>query len=166
MTDVTYRDWLHSYGQPSRRPAYDEEEARGRWSAGEGLSILSGDPGHPEIVTQVDLGGRRIKVQWLDDLRPELSYLFIQPEGWPDGELFLEQTQVRQYDQQRLPEGASSYDESWYFSTDGSYYAVRGKRVGSDAERAEGHLEPEQLLTLRETRPAFGDWDSIIRRER
>lgn len=109
-----------------------------------------------------------MKVLWLDELdRPELTYLSISPADWPDDELFPEQTHTCAYDHQdRLPEGMSSYDESWCFSPDGTYYAVRGKRDGSDHGRTEGRLEPEQQATMREPCPAFGEWDSIIRRER
>ena len=162
----TYRDWLLSYGEAKDEPAYDEAEARRRFEAGETFCVLFGDPEHPDPVLQVDLG-TIFKVTWLDNLnRVELSYLFTQPDGWPPDELFLEQTRIRTYDHQLpLPEGESSYDEAWYFSPDGSYYAARGSRDGV-GENATGHLEPDQLPTHREPLPSFGDWESITRRER
>lgn len=167
LTPVTYRDWNLPYGKLAKRPAYDEAEARRRFDAGQTLHVLFGDEVHPEQVLRVDLGGRLVKVVWLDELdRPELSYVFAQPEGCPDDELFLEQTRLASYDHDlRLPHGESSYDEAWYFKPDGSLYGVRGRR-DSPSESTHGTLDAEQLLLHRERRPAFGEWDSLLRRER
>lgn len=164
---VTYQDWNLSYGKAHRRPPYDQAEARRRFEAGEGLWVLFGEPDRPEVVMNIELGGNLVKVVWLDALnRPELSYLFVHPDDWPNGSLFLEQTGILEHDHDELlPDAEPNFAEAWYFSPDGTYHAARQTREGT-AEQADGHLEPDQIGTHREPKPVFGEWDSITRRDR
>lgn len=129
--------------------------------------MLFGEPDRPEVVMNIELGGNLVKVVWLDALnRQELSYLFIHPDDWPNGSLFLEQTRILEHDHDELlPDAEPNFAEAWYFSPDGTYHAARQTREGT-SEQADGHLEPDQIGTHREPKPVFGEWDSITRRDR
>lgn len=164
---VTYRDWNLGYGEPVDDPAYGEVEARRRFAAGETFWVLFGDPDRPELVMEVMLGGEQINVVWLDELqRQRLSYLFVQLEERPVGELFLEQTHTKVYDHdERLPDAESTEAEGWYFHPDGMFGGFRDS-PGTVGEQTEGRLEPDQFEVHREPQPAFGDWASITRLER
>ncbi len=161
---VTYRSWNLGYGVPVKEAAYGEAEARRRFAAGETFWVLFGDPDRPELVMEVELGSEQINVVWLDELqREELSYLFVQLEERPAGELLLEQTHIQRYDHdERLPDAESSAAEGWYFKPDGTFGAFRDS-PGTVGEQTEGRLEPDQFEVHREPQPAFGDWASITR---
>ena len=167
LRSVTFRDWSFGYGRATRRPTYDEAEARRRFDAGETLHALFGDESSPEVVLCVELPGRLVEVVWLDRLnRPELGYVFHQPDGWPDDELFLSQTRLTTYDHNvPLPEGEPSSNEVWFFKPDGSLHGARAASEGP-TERTDGQLDADQLLLHRERRPAFGEWASLLRQER
>ena len=167
MTPVTYRKWSLGYGHASRQPPYDEGEARRRFEAGETVWVLFGDPDRPEIVLRLDLGGRLVEVTWLDELnRPEMSYLFTQPEGFPDDELFLEQVHVRTYDHDiPVPDGVASSHETWFFKPEGTLAGFRSS-LGRPAESTEGRIETDQMPIHRERRPGFGEWSPLIVRDR
>ena len=167
ITPVTYRTWSLSYGHASRQPAYDEAEARRRFEAGDTIWVLFGDETQPDLVLCVELGGRLVEVTWLDHLnRPETKYLFAQPEGHPEDELFLQQVRLKGYDHDLpLPDGVASYNEVWFFRPDGTLHGQRGALDGP-SESTDGHLDVDQLALHRERRPAFGEWDSLIVRDR
>ena len=132
LRSATFRDWNLYYGEAMDAPAYDEAEARRRFDADETLYVLFGAEHSPEIVLCVELGGRLVEVIRLDRLnRPELSYVFHQPEGWPDDELFLSHTRLTTYDHAvPLPEGEASFNEVWIFKPDGSLHGARGASDG------------------------------------
>lgn len=165
-----YCDWRTLYGEAGGE-VYSVEEARRRFEAGERCTVLIGDdPQRPETVMEIDLSGEMIKVTWLDELlRPELMYLFSTQEepSWPEDQLLLEQTHIPVYENDnRPPEHQSSHDESFYFKADGSYWGVRASRGGADTEETRGTLDPDQLAIQTEPLPVFGEWDSLLRRER
>ncbi len=164
---VTFREWNEAYGEPGYEPAYDEVEARRRFACGETLYVLFGEETHPDFVLRADLGGRLIEVTWLDKVnRPELIYLFTQPDGYPEDELFLQQVHLKTYDHDLpLPDGRATYNEGWFFRPDGTLHGMRGPLDGP-SESTDGQLDAEQLLVHRERRPAFGEWDSLLRRDR
>lgn len=163
---VTYRDWNLPYAEPRPGPFTGEAEARRRWDAEETFFVLFGDPDHPDTVLEVELGGRQVEVHWLDEhKRVELAYLFAQRDG--AGGLFLVRTHLRTYDHPNPgPEDESSYDELDMFEPDGSYQAFRSHRGAGDTEVGRGQLEPDQLASMHEPALTFGDWTSIIRRDR
>lgn len=167
--DFVYRDWRLSYGEP-HSDVYPEEEARARFEAGGSITVLTGAPDRPETVAKIDLGGREVEVVWLDPLLgPELSYVFAVPDAddWPADQLLLAQTHIRTYDHDTpLPDGDPTYDETTRFHADGRFFGRRGSRDGSDAEESHGALSSGQLAELTEEVPRFGEWASILRRER
>lgn len=132
--------------------------------------LVGADMNRPEVVLQSNLCGSLIEVTWLDSLqRKELMHLFVVEDatGWPQAAMLLEQTHMVVYSNElRLPEARSAWDESYYFKPDGSYYGIRGSRGGGDSEETNGKLDAEQWRAQLEPRPAFGDWDSLLRRER
>lgn len=166
----TYCNWNTTYGE-AHGGRYSEKNARTRFEAGDRCTLLVGEVvDQPEVVLQTDLCGARIEVTWLDALQcPELMYLFVVQKhpDWPQDRLLLEQTHSIVYDNDlRPPESRSAWDESFYFKADGSYYGIRGVRDGSDSEETRGKLDAEQLQIQIEPRPVFGDWQSLLRRER
>lgn len=167
---MTYRDWNLGYGKPAGAP-YSQDEARRRYGQRETLTVVLGDPDRPSQVMVVDLGGAVFEVVWLDTLlRRELTYVYAVRKdvpGWPADRLLLEQVRVATYTEQtRPPDAQSSYDDFYAFHPGGRVFRERGSRDGSDVERTESRLDPEQLQAQYEPVPVFGDWASILRRER
>jgi len=166
VTKVTFRDWSIAYGKPKRTPAYDEAEARRRWEAKESFTVLFGDPDHPDQVMRVELGGDVVVVSWLDEHNREvMEYLFGKPAGID--ELFLERTAIISYAQpEPSPTDTSTHNETYLVRPDGTYQGMRGTRGGDDHENTSGTMDSDQLAGLHEPSLVFGQWDSIIRRDR
>lgn len=166
-----YCDWNGPYGERDGEP-YSEDEARARYAAGQRVTLLVGDLDKPEQVAEIELGGRVCDVAWLDALqRPELQYVFaVREDGgpdWPQDQLLLEQVRIREYDHdERPPDDTPSRTESYHFKPDRRYFGRRQAGPGADLEETEGVLDPDAFAVQLEPVPAFGAWDSLLRRER
>jgi hypothetical protein len=167
-TGWTYRDWLSAYGEPAGEP-YSADEARARYSAGERVTVLVGDPDKPEQYALIQLGGRSIEVVWLDALlRPTLTYVYAvkQTDDWPQDTLLLEQVHVNEYDNDiPLPDAEAFYNELYTFHPDGKFFGMRKPR-GQEMLETQGQMTDEQFALQCEPVPAFGEWDSVLRHDR
>jgi len=157
---VTYQDWSVSYGK-RRFAEYGEAEARRRYDAREGFWILFGDPDHPQIVVEIEPERYSVKVAFLDGLLREATHYLFVLEKFDDPVLMLlEQHRRFSYDTDDAWAPLTA-DAAW-FRPDGRWY--RSQQTGSGPlVEADGQLSEEQLATLTEPFPAFGDWAGITR---
>lgn len=158
-----------------------EDEARVRYDTGipdAGVRpfkvIIGEDPENPDVVIEISSGRRVFTVYWLDDLNRCIGWNVFVPEDKDggfrqDGRLFLEQTRWIEYadgDTQCPPMAQALAGDGTWFTHDGSWYATR--KVGDNPpEEARGVMDPDDAARiLWEPTPRFGEWDSLIRRDR
>ncbi len=154
-----------SYGERwSKRGLYivdplDVETARERHERGELYAAILGDPEHPWAYLVVRLEVGYVGVDFLDEeLRGDLSYTFAR-EPDSEGDLFLEQATWRIYDDS----GEPAFDEHYVFEPPNIAHVTKRDHTAKDQET---YALKTDLAQNYEPVPAFGEYESIARRER
>lgn len=137
----------------------DVETARQRHERGELYAAILGDPEHPWAHLNVRLEVGYVDVTFLDEqLHEDLSYTFTrEPES--AGDLFLEQATLTSYDDS----GEISHDEHYIFEWPNITHV---RKRDYTANEQETYSVEADLAQNYEPAPAFGEYQSIARRER
>ncbi|TXR57909.1 hypothetical protein [Quadrisphaera setariae] len=167
---VQHRAWDLERGRPSGEPL-STAGARGRFDAGEPVTVLVGSPDAPDAPTsvlEVRDRGREVVVTRLDrHQRPSLRHMWAVPTsepGWPEHRLLLREVEVTGYDDDRRPpDHAPTTTETYRFTPDGTVSGERVHVLSGEVSTLVGH-DPAGLQV--EDVPRFGDWAALLDSER
>ena len=137
----------------------DAEAARERHERGRLYAAILGDPERPWAHLDVRLEVGYVGVEFLDEqLREDLSYTFSRaPDS--EGDLFLEQATWRSYDSS----GDRFSAEHYIFEPPNLAHVAKLDYVADEQETSDVETDLAQNW---EPVPAFGEYESIARRER
>lgn len=158
------RDWDRPRAVP--HDVWDERKARRAHEKGKLYTVVVGDLARPVCFLYVRLEVKYIGVNFLDSFsRVNLTYQFEEREP---GRLFLERAIEVEFDrdapQDLSPDEARSIREiRTVFKPTGWVDIWRRDTGTGQLEHAEG---PQEVAMCWEPVPQFGDYASIIRRER
>lgn len=164
---VQHRAWDLERGRPRGEPL-STAGARGRFDAGEPVTVLVGSPDAPTSVLEVRDRGREVVVTRLDrHQRPSVRHVWAVPTsepGWPEHRLLLREVEVTGYDDDRRPpDHAPTTTETYRFTPDGTVSGERVHVLSGEVRSLVGH-DPAGLQV--EDVPRFGDWAALLDSER
>lgn len=137
---------------------FDAEAARERHERGRLYAAILGDPERPWAFLNVRLEVGYVGVHFLDEqLRNDLTYSFRAPDS--ESELFLNQATVRSYDSS----GDLVFAEHYTFEPPNLAHVAKLDYVADEQETSDVETDLAQNW---EPVPAFGEYESIARRER
>ncbi|MEH3078085.1 MAG: hypothetical protein PGN11_15720 [Quadrisphaera sp.] len=141
--------------------------ARGRFDAGEPVTVLVGSPDAPTSVLEVRDRGREVVVTRLDrHQRPSVRHVWAVPTsepGWPEHRLLLREVEVTGYDDDRRP--PTTHRPPRRRTASRRRHGQRGARARAQRRGAlAGGTRPAGLQV--EDVPRFGDWAALLDSER